>query len=279
MQRILLFLYSLRVFLLFILLEVIAIWLIVSYNSQQGSVFFNSSNQLAGKILGTKNNVSEYFSLREVNTRLVETNAELLAELEMYRKPADSLFIQLDSLKMVSFEFKGAKVINNSIRLSQNHLTLNKGANQGIKPGMGVFNGQGVVGRVKGVSENFSTVISLLHTALLVSSKIESTEVFGSIKWDGNSPKHAKMLYVPRHVKVQVGDKIVTSGYNAVFPEGIAIGKILEVNQGTDTNYLDIVVELSTDFTRVTYVYLVENTIELELDSLYTNSELINERQ
>lgn len=279
MQRILLFLYSLRVFLLFILLEVIAIWLIVSYNSQQGSVFFNSSNQLAGKILGTKNNVSEYFSLREVNTRLVETNAELLAELEMYRKPADSLFIQLDSLKMASFEFKGAKVINNSIRLSQNHLTLNKGANQGIKPGMGVFNGQGVVGRVKGVSENFSTVISLLHTALLVSSKIESTEVFGSIKWDGNSPKHAKMLYVPRHVKVQVGDKIVTSGYNAVFPEGIAIGKILEVNQGTDTNYLDIVVELSTDFTRVTYVYLVENTIELELDSLYTNSELINERQ
>jgi rod shape-determining protein MreC len=279
MQRILLFLYSLRVFLLFILLEVIAIWLIVSYNSQQGSVFFNSSNQLAGKILGTKNNVSEYFSLREVNTRLVETNAELLAELEMYRKPADSLFIELDSLKMASFEFKGAKVINNSIRLSQNHLTLNKGANQGIKPGMGVFNGQGVVGRVKGVSENFSTVISLLHTALLVSSKIESTEVFGSIKWDGNSPKHAKMLYVPRHVKVQVGDKIVTSGYNAVFPEGIAIGKILEVNQGTDTNYLDIVVELSTDFTRVTYVYLVENTIELELDSLYTNSELINERQ
>jgi rod shape-determining protein MreC len=279
MQRILLLLYSLRVFLLFILLEVIAIWLIVSYNSQQGSVFFNSSNQLAGKILGTKNNVSEYFSLREVNTRLVETNAELLAELEMYRKPADSLFIELDSLKMASFEFKGAKVINNSIRLSQNHLTLNKGANQGIKPGMGVFNGQGVVGRVKGVSENFSTVISLLHTALLVSSKIESTEVFGSIKWDGNSPKHAKMLYVPRHVKVQVGDKIVTSGYNAVFPEGIAIGKILEVNQGTDTNYLDIVVELSTDFTRVTYVYLVENTIEQELDSLYLNSELTNERQ
>lgn len=279
MQRILLFLYSLRAFLLFILLEVTAIWLIVSYNTQQGSVFFNSSNQLSGKILGTKNNVSEYFSLREVNTRLVDTNAELLAELEMYRKPADSVFIELDSTLMASFEFKGAKVINNSIRLSQNHLTLNKGANQGIKPGMGVFNGQGVVGRVKGVSDNFATVISLLHTELLVSSKIESTEVFGSIKWDGASPKNAKLLYVPRHVKVQVGDKIVTSGYNAVFPEGIAIGKILEVNQGTDTNYLDITVELSTDFTRVSYVYLVENTIEAELDSLYINSELINERQ
>lgn len=279
MQSILIFLYSLRTFLLFVLLEIIAIWLIVSYNSQQGSVFFNSSNELIGRSLGTKNNVSEYFSLREENNRLLDTNAELLAELEMYRKPADSLFIPLDSLFMSSFDFKGAKVINNSIRLSQNHLTINKGADHGVKAGMGVFNGQGVVGRVKGVSRNFATVISLLHTELLISSKIESTEVFGSIKWDGKSSKNAKLLYVPRHVKVQIGHRIVTSGYNAVFPEGILIGKILEVSQGSDTNYLDITVQLSTDFTKVSYVYLVENAIEEELDSLYINSDLINERQ
>ncbi|AFL83222.1 rod shape-determining protein MreC [Belliella baltica DSM 15883] len=279
MQRILLFLYSLRAFLLFVVLEVIAIWLIVSYNSQQGSVFFNSSNQFSAKVLGTKNNVTDYFSLREVNNRLLDTNAQLLAELEMYRKPADSAFIELDSTLLTSFDFKGAKVINNSIRLNHNYLTLNKGSKHGVKPGMGVFNGEGVVGRVKGVTDNFATVISLLHTELLVSSKIETSEVFGSIKWDGIDSKNAKLLYVPRHVNVKKGDKIVTSGYNAVFPEGIAIGKISEVSQGTDTNYLDITVELSTDFTRISYVYLVENTIEEELDSLYINSELNNERQ
>ena len=277
MQRILLFLYSLRAFLLFVFLEAIAIWLIVSFNSQQGSAFFNSSNQFSGKILGAQNNISDYFSLAEVNKRLLDTNAELLAALEVLRKPADSVYIQLDSAFESSFEFKGAKVINNSIRLNQNHLTINKGANQGIKPGMGVFNGQGVVGRVKGVSNNFATVISLLHTDLLVSSKIESSEVFGSIKWDGNNPKFAKMLYVPRHVKVQKGDKVVTSGYNAIFPEGIAIGTISEVKQGADTNYLDITVELSTDFTRISYVYLVENTVEQELDSLYNSSGISNE--
>ncbi|MCH7397505.1 rod shape-determining protein MreC [Belliella sp. DSM 107340] len=278
MQRILLFLYSLRAFLLFVFLEAIAIWLIVSFNSQQGSAFFNSSNRFSGKILGAKNNVSEYFSLAEVNRRLVDTNAELLAELEMYKKPADSTFIQLDSILMAKFEFKGAKVINNSIRLNQNHLTLNKGEKHGIKPGMGVFNGQGVVGRVKGVSKNFATVISLLHTDLLVSSKVDSTEVFGSIKWDGVDPQKAKMLYIPRHVKIEVGDKIVTSGYNAVFPEGINIGTVLEVNQGSDTNYLDVTVSLATDFTKVTYVYLVENDIEEELDSLYINSDISNDQ-
>ncbi|PRY89585.1 rod shape-determining protein MreC [Mongoliibacter ruber] len=277
MQSILLFLYRLRAFLLFIFLEAIAIWLIVSYNSQQGSAFFNSANQLSGSVLTAQNNVAEYFSLATVNKNLVEKNAELLAELEKYQKPADSVFIELDSVLLHSFQFKGAKVINNSINLSQNFITLNKGANHGIKEGMGVFNEEGVIGRVKGVTRNFASVISILHTDLLISSKIASTEVFGSTKWDGKDSKYAKLLYVPRHVSIQKGDQVVTSGYNAVFPEGIPIGHVSEVKQGSDTNYLDITIELTADLSRVSYVYLVENNQEEELNELYQSNGISNE--
>ena len=142
---------------------------------------------------------------------------------------------------------------------------------------MGIFNQDGIVGRVKSVSENYSVGISLLNTGLLVSSKIKSTENFGSVNWDGKSSKQAKMLYVPRHVRAQAGDTIVTSGYNAVFPEGIQIGVISAINPASDPNYLDIVIDLSTDFSRVNYVYLVENTRIVELDSLYKKSEVVNE--
>lgn len=277
MQRILLFLYRIRAFLLFVLLESVAIWLMVSNNSQQGSVFFNSANQLSGGILSTQNNIVEYFSLSSVNKSLVDKNAELLAELEYYRNPADSIFIPVDSLMAATFNFKGAKIINNSINLSQNFITINKGSNHGIKEGMGVFNEEGVVGRVKGVTKNFATVISLLHTELLVSSKIASTEVFGSTKWDGKDSKIAKLLYVPRHAVVEVGDQVVTSGYNAVFPEGIPIGTVLEVKAGSDANYLDITIELATDFSRLSYVYLVENYLEDELELLNENGGDINE--
>lgn len=278
MQRIFLFLYSVRSLLLFILLEAVAIWLIVSFNSQQGSVFFNSSNQLSGNVLGLRSGVMDYFSLGSVNRNLMEKNARLLAELQKFKSPADSVFIPLDSAFMGDFQFKGAKVINNSIRLSQNFITLNKGSLQGLKDGMGVFNEDGVVGRVKGVSGDFATVISLLHTDLLISSKIKSTGVFGSTKWDGLDSKKAKLLYIPRHVDIKVGDQVVTSGYNAVFPEGISIGTILEVNQGTDTNYLDITIELTTDFSRISYVYLVDNIKVPELDSLYQTSGIKNEQ-
>lgn len=277
MQRILLFLYKIRAFLLFVLLEVIAIWMITSNNSQQGAAFFNSSNQFIGAILNTQNDVVEYFSLSSVNKSLVDKNAELLSELEKLRQPADSVFIELDSVLSSTFQFKGAKVINNSLRLTQNHLTINKGSNHGVKQGMGVFNEEGVVGRVKSVSKNYASIISLLHTELLISSKIKSNDVFGTTKWDGKNPKMAKLMYVPRHVVVEVGDEIVTSGYNAIFPEGIPIGKIVEIKPGPETNYLDITIELTTDFSKISYVYLVENFQQQELDSLYQSTGIIYE--
>jgi rod shape-determining protein MreC len=277
MQKILLFLYKIRAFLLFVLLEAIAVWMIASNNSQQGSAFFNSSNQLIGSILGAQNDIVEYFSLASVNKSLVDKNAELLMELEKFRQPSDSVFIALDSALASSFQFKGAKVINNSLKLTQNHLTISKGSNHGIKAGMGVFNEEGVVGRVKSVSKNYSSIISLLHTELLISSKIQSNDVFGSTKWDGKDSKVAKLLYVPRHVIVKAGDKVVTSGYNAVFPEGIPIGTVTEVKPGSETNYLDITIELATDFSRISYVYLVENTQQQELDSLNQSIGVENE--
>lgn len=279
MQRILLFLYRLRAFFLFVLLEAIAIWLIVSYNSPQDAVFFNSSNQLSGRMLTIRDNLTEYFYLSSANEALAEKNAKLLEELQHYKASPDSVHLALDSALSSNFDFRSAKIINNSIHLNQNHLTLNKGRKHGIKEGMGVFNEDGVIGRVKGVTNNFASVISLLHTEVLVSSKIKKTEVFGSTKWDGVDPRKAKLIYVPRHVTIAVGDTIVTSGYSSIFPEGINIGVVEEANFGDETDYLDITIDLAVDFTRLTYVYLVENTLIAEMDSLDFPSEILPDEQ
>jgi len=277
MLRILQFLYNLRSFLLFILLEVIAIWLLVANNSPQGAAFFNSSNALVGSILETQSNVSDFFSLAEANDALVVENSRLMEQLSSLKLEPDSVEISLDSALSSQFEFMGARVISNSLRYTQNHMTLNKGRKQGVKPGMGIFNESGVVGRVKTVSDNYAVGISLLNNDLLISSIIKSTGDFGSINWNGEDSQKAKMLYVPRHVQAQVGDTVVTSGYSAVFPRNLKIGVISNVVQSSDPNYLDIEVTLTADFSKISYVYLVENTQIDELDSLYQQSELTNE--
>lgn len=278
MLRILQFLYRIRAFILFVFLEVMAIWMIVSNNSPQGAAFFNSSNLLVGAALEKQANVVQFFSLAEANEALTAENAEILQQLSFLQVKPDSIGLELDSAFAATYQFKGGRVIGSSLRYSQNYLTLNKGAKDGIKPGMGIFNPQGVVGRVKSVSENYAVAFSLLNTGLLVSSKIKSTDVFGSVQWDGQSSTEAKLLFVPRHVKAQEGDTIVTSGFNAVFPEGILIGIISKISPDEkDPNYLDLTVKLSTDFSKVNYVYLVENTLFNELDSLYRQSEISNE--
>ncbi|WP_192347756.1 rod shape-determining protein MreC [Algoriphagus sp. Y33] len=277
MLRILQFLYSLRSFLLFVLLEVLAIGLIVSNNSPQGAAFFNSSNAVTGSILKVRSDILDFFTLAEANEVLLSENADLIGHLKTMNAIPDSATLELDSAFEAQFNFKGARIISNSLRFAQNHITLNKGAKDGVRPGMGVFNEQGAIGRVKSVSENYSVAISLLNTEMSLSSKIKTNGSFGTTKWDGKDSKKTKLLYVPRHVTANVGDTVITTGYSAVFPEGILVGFIESIDQGEDPNYLDIVINLSTDFSKAHYVYLVENTQLAELDSLYKQSEIENE--
>jgi rod shape-determining protein MreC len=110
MQRILLFLYSLRVFLIFIGLEVIAIWLIFSYNSPQGAVFFNSSNHVTGTVLQARDGVTGYFTLGAANEALAEKNARLLKQLDEMRRPVDTMHLE-DSAYVNRFEYRSAKAI------------------------------------------------------------------------------------------------------------------------------------------------------------------------
>jgi rod shape-determining protein MreC len=74
-----------------------------------------------------------------------------------------------------------------------------------------------------------------------------------------------------------MGDQVVTSGYNSIFPEGIPIGTVIEVKPGKDTNYLDITIKLDTDFSKISYVYLVESFQQPELDSLHQTTGITNE--
>ena len=269
MQKLFYFFYRYRAFLIFILLEIISFSLIINNNSYQGSSFFNSSNHYSGELLSFTSNVSGYFKLKSVNEELAKENAKLhwLLNAEKNKK---SLYIPSNSdyLRIHQFKFFSAKVINSSTSRFANYLTINKGTADSIKPGMGVMSTKGIVGRVKNCSEHFSTVISLLHDRWQISAKIKTGNIDGFIKWDGKNPRTAEMLHVGRHHRLKVNDTIVTSGYSSFFPEGIMIGTIkdYEIDQGKPSYKINVL--LSTDFSKVSYVYLIENNLKLEKDSL-----------
>ena len=178
----------------------------------------------------------------------------------------------MDSTKTPSmleqYNFIVAKVINNSVSKPNNYITLNKGSLEGIKPGMGIISPQGVVGRVMVCSEHFSTATSLLHSKMLISAEISRIHASGSLKWGGNDPNSANLEFVARHLKPKVGDTVRTSEFSNILPEGIHVGVIRKISLKDDATFYSIDVDLATDFSTLNFVYVIENKLQAEKDSL-----------
>jgi len=77
-----------------------------------------------------------------------------------------------------------------------------------------------------------------------------------------------KFNFIPRHVKPTVGDTVMTSGYNAIFPEGIMIGTISEVNLSDEALFYDLSIRLSQDFRKLSFLTVIKSTLKHEQDSL-----------
>jgi rod shape-determining protein MreC len=275
MERLFLFFFQYRAFFIFLTLEILCAWLIVSSNHYQSAQFFNSSNNIVANLNRFSYGVSEYFSLRETNLKLSEENAELRTKLEQRMQILPSATpVVTDTALINRYEFLNAKVVNNSVSRFTNFITIDKGSNEGVSEGMAVISSGGAVGKVKATSRHYSVVTSILNTDVMVSAMLKSTGHFGTVQWDGLNPLFVNLNYIPRHVRPTVGDTVVTSGYNAIFPQDIIIGTIEEVELGEAALFYQLRVRLSQDFHQLTYVAVVKSNLKAEQDSLET---LINE--
>jgi rod shape-determining protein MreC len=93
---------------------------------------------------------------------------------------------------------------------------------------------------------------------------LKNTNYFGSLHWDGKRSGYGATQRIPHHVSLNEGDTIVTSGFSAIFPEGIMVGTIddFEIEGG---NFYTVRVNLSTDFRKLNYVYVIEDLFREEL--------------
>jgi len=212
--------------------------------------------------------VREYFSLRETNRLLAEENARLRNLLEKRDQALINLNHISDTAITTRFAYISAKVVNNSVDRFTNFITINKGSDDGIVPGMAVISPSGAVGKVKTVSAHYGVVTSLLNIDVMASAILKRTGNFGTIQWDGRNQDEISLKFVPRHVDPHKGDTIITSGFNAVFPEGIMIGTIADVELSKEALFYDIRVKLSQDFRRLSYVAVIKSNLKHEQDSV-----------
>ncbi|MDP4270440.1 MAG: rod shape-determining protein MreC [Bacteroidota bacterium] len=248
--------------------------LLFNFNIYHRSVYLGSGNKLAGDVYAVSSSVTGYFNLKQTNGELLEQNSRL--EMEVLQLKDQLKIINAGKLSNDSvhnrlfqrFGFITAQVINNSVNHTQNYITLNRGELDGIKTEMGVVDQNGVIGKVVDVSDHYAVVISLLNPKLKLSAKIQRTQYFGSVNWDGANPEYAQLLELPSHVEYKKGDTLVTSGFSGTFPEGIMIGTI-ETNKPKNSGEMrPIRIKLSTRFSRLSNVRVITNKLINEQQEL-----------
>lgn len=258
---------------LFLLFFGISFLFVVTNNDFQRASTWNSSHALIGSVYDQTSRWTNYLKLADANQELLNENARLRRQLYLLEsRDTSRLQTVTDTAGIPQYTYLSARVINNSIRQKNNYITIDKGSRQGIEKGMGVIGPNGVVGIVLNVSPNFATIQSILHGDSRISAALVTSHAFGSLVWGGHyDPKKALLKDIPNHIEVNAGEKVVTSGYS-LFPPGIRVGTVLESAVASGESFLELTIELSTDFHNLQYVYVVMANFTEELDKLQSET-------
>ncbi len=257
---------------IFAVYVILSLVLLFKDNPYQQSVYLTSANSLSAAVYRAFNGVTSYFHLRDINESLQERNAALEMELiELRQEMAEQELLSPDSLHqpaLKQYTFVMAHVISNSIAQPNNYITIDRGSNDGVKPEMGVIDQNGVVGIVNVVGPHAARVISLLNPHMRLSCKLKNSGFFGSMVWDGKDSRFAVLEELPKHLTFHKGDTIVTSGYSAVFPEGIIVGTVDGLARGMSDSFMSLRIRLTTNFSQLSNVRVITNSMNAQIDAL-----------
>ena len=269
MQQILSFFFKNKNTLLFLLLELIAVIFTIQTHSFHKSKFVNSANFITGGIYNKINNVKEFILLKKENIRLAEENVELKTLLKLQGISDSTISTTvIDTINYhQKYSYIAAKVINNEYRNSNNYLTLNRGASNGVRSDLGIINSKGIIGITKSVSNRYATVLSVLNVNYQINVKLVRSHHFGSLSWDSKDYRTVQLLYLPIQASIKIGDTIITGGKSTIFPEGIPVGTIKSFNTNNN-NYENISVTLFNDMSAISYVEIIDNLDKKEIKNL-----------
>lgn len=267
MRNLWIFVSKYNAFFLFLFFFSLGIFCTVKNNEYQRTVTFNSTNEVVGNAYEKFNVLKRYLNLGIVNDSLAAENAKLKTTLLALKTLDSAKNVKVvDTINHQQYTYLAAKVVKNSVTLRNNIMTINKGTGDGITIGMSVISPRaGVVGFIKDVSLHLATIQSLLHKDTRISVMLQKNNVLGSLVWgDGNfNIKKAFIKEIPNHIKMAVGDTVVTSGFGS-FPIGVLVGKISRINVSTNDNFLSSEITLANDFSTLQYVYVIKDKLAQE---------------
>ncbi|MBU3676985.1 MAG: rod shape-determining protein MreC [Chitinophagaceae bacterium] len=254
--------------LFFLGLELVCLIIFFKNNHYQQASYLNSAQGLAASWFQRKQGITDYLLLKQRNAELLQENARLksLLKVPLPVNPLHDTSFQRsfkrDSVQQtIQYNYIAARVINNTVDQKRNYITLNVGETQGVKKNMAVINERGIVGKITHVSSHYAVAATILSEHFNISAQI-TDGTMGKVAWDGLNSETIHLSGIPQSVKLKKGDSVFSSGYS-VFPEHILIGTVLKPLSPTTYRVM-----LSTRFSNLHHVYIVNETMNIERKAL-----------
>ncbi len=148
-------------------------------------------------------------------------------------------------------------------------LRINKGSSDGIKKNATVINSQGLIGIISNVSSNYSDITTILDFNNKVDVLVESSRTYGILQ--GFGQRMCRLKYVTNSEAIEVDDILVTSGFGALYPKGIKVGKVKKIttNDYELTQKIDVIP--SVNFSKVEEVIVLTEEVKTQevLDEIH----------
>ena len=254
---------------------ILLILIVVFSNGENNASFFenvasklvmpvqNGLTYLKNKISGNDTFFTDINKLKEENEQLLARNSELeqsLRELENIKTENETLkeYMNLTE-KYGEYKTIPAYVINKDISNYSKTIVINVGTNDGVKENMTVIGDQGLVGHIVSVTDTTAKVQTIIDTASSVSATMSSTDETIVCKGTLESTTELKAMYIPTDYNIIQGDSIETSGLGGIYPKGIHIGTVKQVEATKNVTDRYAVIETAVDFDKLSTVLVITN--------------------
>jgi rod shape-determining protein MreC len=208
-----------------------------------------------------------YFALQQIrrdNERLRAEVAQLRIGLQQERALAQQSrsFQQLLELKSaIALESTAAAVIGGAADPNFHSLTIDKGTQDGLRQDMAVISPEGVVGRIIAPAARASKVQLLIDRSAAAGVMVERSRVQGLATGVGTERLEfgIQLEYIPGTADVQVGDRVVTSGIDGIYPKGFLVGEIESIERSSDTTFSGVRIRPAVNYSALETVLVVRN--------------------
>lgn len=276
------FIRSIYVVVLFVLLEIAAVSYYAHSSYYTQARLLAHSNRMVGGVHGFFAGVRHYFSLGDDNRLLLERVAQLEEQLASHRQAEgaagyESYIAQVGATR---HRIMTAGVVSNTVNLSQNLITLDRGSRDGVVEQMAVLAPDGaMVGYVIACSERYSVVMSALNTSFRASGKLSGVDYFGSIHWDGQSQYEVTLDELSKYAAPQPGQEVVSAGFSQYFPADVLIGWVEHAELNAMQTSYTVKVRLAAEMSCLRDVILIENRDFVEVEALLESEKVEQQLQ